>query len=115
MVSTIAGLANRKAWRLPVDPGYGFPLTPVINPVAPGFLGKNWAMDRQVTDPALEGNCGSIPIGGACETPVDRLQPFMNGRMLAWIQLFHTSGSDEVMSPKWSCVAAGIQTGLQEG
>jgi hypothetical protein len=97
-----------------VDPGYGFPKTPVINPIAQGFLGKNWAMDRQVKDPALRGNCGSLPIQGACETPVDRLQTVFNGRMRAWIQLFHTNGYDEVMSPKWSCVAAGIQTGLQE-
>ena len=46
---------------------------------------------------------------------MDRLEPVFNGRMRAWIQLFHAGGQyAEVMSPKWSCVAAGIQTGLQE-
>ena len=99
----------------PNDPGFGFPKTPVYNPIGQGFLGKNWALDRQVKDPALRGNCGTLKITGACETPVDRLEPVFNGRMRAWIQLFHAGGQyDEVMSPKWSCVAAGIQTGLQE-
>jgi hypothetical protein len=98
----------------PTDPGYGFPKTPVVNAVAQGFLGKNWAMERS-KDPALRGNCGSLKIDGACETPVDKLEPLFNGRMRAWIQLFHSGGTyDEVMSPKWSCAAAGIQTGLQE-
>ncbi len=118
MVTAVAGadLAAQSPENFLVDPGYGFPKTPVVNPIPEGFLGKNWAMDRQVTDPALKGNCGSLPIQvGACETPVDRLQTLFNGRMRAWIQLFHTGGVyDEVMSPKWSCVAAGLQTGLQE-
>jgi hypothetical protein len=98
----------------PTDPGYGFPKTPVVNPVAQEFLGKNWGMERS-KDSALRGNCGSLKIDGACETPVDKLEPLFNGRMRAWIQLFHSGGTyDEVMSPKWSCAAAGIQTGLQE-
>jgi hypothetical protein len=66
----------------PNDPGYGFPKTPVVNPVAQGFLGKNWALDRQIKDPAFRGNCGSLKIDGACETPVNLLEPlFLNGRM----------------------------------
>ena len=110
-----AHLAAQSPPGFPTDPGYGFPKTPVVNPVAQGFLGKNWALDRQVKDPALRGNCGSLKIDGACETPVNLLEPLFNGRMRGWIQLFHGGGSyDEVMSPKWACVAAGIQTGLQE-
>ena len=110
-----AGLGAQSPSGFPVDPGFGFPKTPVVNPVPQGFLGKNWAMDRQVSDPALKGNCGNLKIEGACETPVNLLEPLFNGRMRAWIQIFHSGGQyDEVMSPKWTCVAAGIQTGLQE-
>jgi hypothetical protein len=110
-----ATLAAQSPQGFPVDPGFGFPKTPVVNPVPQGFLGKNWAMDRMVTDPALKGNCGNLHIEGACETPVNLLEPLFNGRMKAWIQVFHSGGQyDEVMSPKWTCVAAGIQTGLQE-
>jgi hypothetical protein len=99
----------------PNDPGNGFPPTPVINPVAQTFLGKNWELDRTTKDPLLRGNCGSLPIQAGCATPVDRLEPLFNGRMKAWIQVFHTGGNyDEVMSPKWACTAASIQTGLQE-
>jgi hypothetical protein len=109
-----ADVAAQSPEGFPNDPGYGFPKTPVVNPVAQGFLGKNWAMERS-KDPALRGNCGSLKIEGACETPVDKLEPLFNGRMRGWIQLFHGGGTyDEVMSPKWSCAAAGIQTGLQE-
>lgn len=115
LMAGAADLAAQSPAGFPNDPGYGFPPTPVVNPIAQEFLGKNWALDRQVKDPALRGNCGSIGIQGGCETPVDRLEPLMNGRMRAWIQVFHSGGQyDEVMSPKWTCVAAGIQTGLQE-
>lgn len=115
LVAAAAAVSAQSPAGFPNDPGNGFPRTPVINPIAVGFLGKNWAMDRQVKDPALRGNCGTILKGGACETPVDRLEPLFNGRMKAWIQVFHAGGEyDEVMSPKWSCAAAGIQTGLQE-
>jgi hypothetical protein len=113
----LAGAADAGAQSpegFPNDPGYGFPKSPVVNPIAQGFLGKNWGMERS-KDPVLRGNCGSLKIDGACETPVDRLEPLFNGRMRAWIQLFHGGGTyDEVMSPKWSCAAAGVQTGLQE-
>jgi hypothetical protein len=109
-----APLSAQSPAGFPNDPGHGFPKTPVVNPVAQAFLGKNWALDRTVKDPALRGNCGSLGIGGACETPVDRLEPLFNGRMRGWIQLFHAGGYDEVMSAKWACTAAGIQTGLQE-
>ena len=68
-----APLAAQSPAGFPNDPGYGFPKTPVVNPVAQGFLGKNWALDRQVKDPALRGNCGSLKIEGACETPVNLL------------------------------------------
>jgi hypothetical protein len=115
IVAAASTLAAQSPAGFPNDPGNGLPKTPLINPIAQGFLGRNWALDRQVKDPALRGNCGSILQGGACETPVDRLEPLFNGRMRGWIQLFHAGGQyDEVMSPKWSCVAAGIQTGLQE-
>jgi hypothetical protein len=109
-----AGVGAQSPAGFPNDPGFGFPATPVVNPVAQGFLGKNWGMERS-KDPLLRGNCGPLKIDGACETPVDRLEPLFNGRMRAWIQLFHSGGTyDEVMSPKWSCAAAGLQTGLQE-
>lgn len=114
MIAGAGGASAQSPAGFPNDPGYGFPATPVVNPVAQGFLGKNWGMDRS-NDPALRGNCGPLKISGACETPVDKLEPLFNGRMRAWIQLFHSGGTyDEVMSPKWSCAAAGIQTGLQE-
>src|SRR5687767_1277531 len=80
MMAGAAGASAQSPAGFPNDPGYGFPATPVVNPVAQGFLGKNWGMERS-KDPILRGNCGSLKIDGACETPVDKLEPLFNGRM----------------------------------
>ena len=91
-----------------------FPKTPTVSPVSLAFMGT-WTGDNPRGDSEFGGNCGSLKdhYGNPrelCEFPVDKLEPFMNGRMRAWIAFF-----DETMSPRWTCVAAGIQTGLQEG
>ena len=91
-----------------------FPKPPTVSAVPLAFTGT-WRGDNPRGDSEFGGNCGSLKdhYGNPrqlCEFPVDRLEPFMNGRMRAWIEFF-----DETMSPRWTCVAAGIQTGLQEG
>src|SRR5215204_2680455 len=59
IVAAASTLAAQSPAGFPNDPGNGLPKTPLINPIAQGFLGRNWALDRQVKDPALRGNCGS--------------------------------------------------------
>lgn len=91
-----------------------FPKSPTINAVHRDFLGT-WRGDNPRGDSEVGGNCGSLKdhYGNPrelCEFPVNKLEPYMNGRMRAWIEFF-----DEVLSPRWDCVAAGLQTGLQEG
>lgn len=90
-----------------------FPATPTVTPVPLAFMGT-WRGNNPRGISEFGGNCGSLKdhYGNPrelCEFPVDKLEPHMNGRMRAWIEFF-----DEPMSPRWSCVAAGIQTGLQE-
>ncbi len=80
---------------------------PTISPVPSNFHGT-W----RKTSPG--GNCGSLrdPFGGPrefCQFPVDQLEPLLNGRARAWIEF-----SDETLSPRWACVAAGIQTVLTD-
>jgi hypothetical protein len=92
----------------------GFPATPTVSPMPLDFMGT-WRGLNPRGNQEGGGNCGSLKdeYGNPrelCEFPVDKLEPFMNGRMRAWINFF-----DETMSPRWTCVAAGIQTGLQEG
>ncbi len=91
-----------------------FPKVPTINAVHRDFLGT-WRGNNPRGNTEVGGNCGSLKdhYGNPrelCEFPVSKLEPYMNGRMRAWIEFF-----DEVLSPRWDCVAAGIQTGLQEG
>lgn len=91
-----------------------FPKMPTVSPVPLAFMGT-WRGDNPRGSSEFGGNCGSLKdhYGNPrelCEFPVDKLEPYMNGRMRAWIEFF-----DETMSPRWTCVAAGIQTGLQEG
>jgi hypothetical protein len=90
-----------------------FPKVPTVSPIPHGFFGV-WKGLNPRGGQEGGGNCGSLKdhYGNPrelCEFPVDKLEPYMNGRMRAWIEFF-----DEVMSPRWDCVAAGIQTGLQE-
>lgn len=91
-----------------------FPKIPTVSPVPLAFMGT-WRGDNPRGSSEFGGNCGSLKDHYGqprelCEFPVDKLEPFLNGRMRAWIEFF-----DETMSPRWTCVAAGIQTGLQEG
>ena len=94
--------------------GKGFPPAPTVTPVPHEFSGT-WRGPNPRGAEEGGGNCGSLKdhYGNPrelCEFPVDKLEPHLNGRMRAWIEFF-----DEPLSPKWSCVSAGIQTGLQEG
>lgn len=91
-----------------------FPKAPTVSPLPLDFMGT-WRGNNPRGNTEFGGNCGSLKdhYGNPrelCEFPVDKLEPYMNGRMRAWIEFF-----DETMSPRWTCVAAGIQTGLQEG
>jgi hypothetical protein len=109
---TIAGSMELMAQGLPKE-GF-FPPTPTITPVPRDFTGTWRGLNPRGSQEG-GGNCGSLKdhYGNPrelCEFPVDKLEPFMNGRLRAWIQFF-----DEPLSPRWDCVAAGIQTGLQEG
>jgi hypothetical protein len=95
-------------------PAVEFPAAPTTTTVPIEFMGT-WRGNNPRGSTEFGGNCGSLKdhYGNPrelCEFPVDKLEPFMNGRMRAWIEFF-----DETMSPRWTCVAAGIQTGLQEG
>jgi len=92
-----------------------FPTTATNTQVANEFTGTWHGLNPRGVGVEGGGNCGSLKdhYGNPrelCEFPVDKLEPYMNGRMRAWIQFF-----DEPLSPRWDCVAAGIQTGLQEG
>ena len=49
-----------------------------------------------------------------CQWPIDRLEKVLNGRGRAWRQ-FSRNGGDDVLSPRWTCVAAGLGTVLTEG
>jgi hypothetical protein len=91
-----------------------FPDRPKVSQVGHDFAGV-WRGINPRGNFEGGGNCGSLKdhYGNPrelCEFPVDRLEPYMNGRMRAWIEFF-----DEPLSPRWDCVAAGLQTGLQEG
>jgi hypothetical protein len=91
-----------------------FASVPKISPVSRDFTGT-WDGINPRGNQEGGGNCGSLKdhYGNPrqlCEFPVDKLEPYMNGRMRAWIEFF-----DEPLSPRWDCVGAGIQTGLQEG
>jgi hypothetical protein len=92
----------------------GFPPAPTVSAVPREFTGV-WRTNNTRGEGEGGGNCGSLKdhYGNPrqlCEFPVDKLEPLMNGRMRAWIEFF-----DEPLSPRWECVAAGLQTGLQEG
>ena len=50
VVMAAATVSAQSPAGFPNIPGNGFPKTPVVNPIAGGFLGKNWALDRQVKD-----------------------------------------------------------------
>ena len=111
LIVLVAGVQNAAAQ------GKGeelFPKPPTVSAVPLEFTGT-WRGDNPRGSTEFGGNCGSLKdhYGNPrelCEFPVDKLEPFMNGRMRAWIAFF-----DETLSPRWTCVAAGIQTGLQEG
>ena len=88
----------------------GFPKPLTVSQIPREFLGT-W----KSINPRGESNCGSLRdhYGNPrelCEFPVDKLEKVLNGRARAWIEFF-----DEPLSPKWDCVAAGIQTVMQEG
>lgn len=107
-----AGLTELGAQGLPKE-GF-FPLAPTISTVPRTYIATWKGMNPRGSQEG-GGNCGSLKdhYGNPrelCEFPVDALEPHMNGRMRAWIEFF-----DEPLSPRWDCVAAGIQTGLQEG
>ena len=107
-----AGSTELVAQGLPKE-GF-FPPAPTISTVPRTFIGT-WKGNNPRGAQEGGGNCGSLKdhYGNPrelCEFPVDQLEPHMNGRMRAWIEFF-----DEPLSPRWDCVAAGIQTGLQEG
>ena len=94
---------------------------PVVSPIPQGFVGIwDWKTPRQ--------SCGSTvdsygqpatfdsTVGGRplCQWPIDRLEKVLNGRGRAWRQ-FTRNGADDVISPRWTCVAAGLGTVLTEG
>ena len=92
----------------------GFTPTPTVTVMPRDFTGT-YRTDNARGPGDDGGNCGSLKdeYGNGrldCEYPVNKLEPYMNGRMRAWIAFF-----DEPLSPRWTCVGAGLQTGLQEG
>jgi hypothetical protein len=106
-----AGAPN--VW-LPAEPELDVDGRPTIADIPVEFLGT-WRSDNPRGDSEFGGDCGSLKddYGNPrelCEFKVSQLEPYMNGRMRAWIQFF-----DEPLGPRWTCVAAGLQTGLQEG
>ena len=100
---------------------YNLDRIPTISPVPNEMVGTwDWATPRQ--------NCGSTrdsygqagtfdgKEGGRaiCQWPIDQLEKIMNGRGRAWRQ-FTLNGADDAVSPRWTCVAAGLGTVLTEG
>src|SRR5688572_3039273 len=112
-IPTGAGLAKKYGLPAPLPP-LDNGARPTATDIPIEFLGT-WRGNNPRGSTEFGGNCGSLKdhYGNPrelCEFPVDKLEPHMNGRMRAWIEFF-----DEPLSPRWECLAAGLQTGLQEG
>ena len=93
---------------------------PTVSPVPQEFVGIwDWKTPRQSCgstvdsygQPAtFDSKPGGRPL---CQWPIDRLEKVLNGRGRAWRQ-FTRNGGDDVISPRWTCVAAGLGTVLTE-
>jgi hypothetical protein len=90
------------------------PRIPISSPVPQAFVGTwDWNMPRQSCGSVVD-SFGKLINDGRpwCQWPIDQLEKVMNGRARAWEKVF---SSDDAMSPRWTCVAAGLGTVLTEG
>lgn len=100
---------------------YDLKRIPTVSPVPNEFVGTwDWATPRQSCGSTKDsyGQAGTFDgkEGGRalCQWPIDQLEKVMNGRGRAWRQ-FTLNGADDAVSPRWTCVAAGLGTVLTEG
>ena len=117
IAALIGGGAVARAQGPPAEAGRA----PTVSPVPQEFVGIwDWKTPRQSCgstvdsygQPAtFDSKPGGRPL---CQWPIDRLEKVMNGRGRAWRQ-FTRNGGDDVISPRWTCVAAGLGTVLTEG
>lgn len=94
---------------------------PTVSPVPNDFVGNwDWATPRQSCGSTRDPYGQPVTFNGreegrvVCQWPIDRLEKVLNGRGRAWRQ-FTLNGADDAISPRWTCVAAGLGTVLTEG
>jgi hypothetical protein len=94
---------------------------PTTSPVPADFVGIwDWATPRQSCGTTRDSYGQPVTFEGradgrvVCQWPIDRLEKLLNGRGRAWRQ-FTLNGADDAISPRWTCVAAGLGTVLTEG
>jgi hypothetical protein len=94
---------------------------PTISPVPNDFVGNwDWTTPRQSCGTSRDSYGQPVTFDGkddgrvVCQWPIDRLEKVLNGRGRAW-RTFTLNGADDAISPRWTCVAAGLGTVLTEG
>ena len=118
-VMTMAGATDAAAQ-------FSNPKQPTVSPVPQEFVGTwKWNMPRQSCGSTVD-SYGNKPVVGdgqpetfarlggnsnLCQWPIDQLEKVMNGRGRLWQKDF---SSDDAISPRWTCVAAGLGTNLTE-
>src|SRR5688572_532700 len=94
---------------------------PTISPVPNDFVGNwDWTTPRQSCGSSRDSYGQVVTFEGTadgrvvCQWPIDRLEKVLNGRGRAW-RTFTLNGADDAISPRWTCVAAGLGTVLTDG
>jgi hypothetical protein len=95
------------------------PRVPTISPVPESFVGTwHWTTPRQSCGSSVDsyGNPVTFDVTEngrpVCQWPIDQLEKVLNGRGRAWVNFVK---GDDAISPRWTCVAAGLGIVLTEG